>query len=91
MGLGPRARIEVHRLFVRGFLDLGAQDLSQKLVWRKSKLPPAEASDGRGTRRQRSQKKMAYFRRFGVKESRHSKKNSREQCYLYRSTPLMLR
>ena len=63
MGLGPRARIEVHRLFVRGFLDLGAQDLSQKLVWRKSKLPPAEASDGR----------------------------SHEQCYLYRSTPLMLR
>ena len=31
---------------------------------------------------------MAYFRRFGVKEPRHSEKKNGKKCYLYRSTRL---
>ena len=32
-----------------------------------------------------AEKKIAYFRRFWVKESRHSENISDEKCYLYRS------
>ena len=72
--LATRAMIEVRHFFSNTtpqFWDLKTS-LRQKLIWRKIKLLSGEKSHGLGTQRESSEKKMTDFRRFGVKEPRHS-------------------
>ena len=56
-----RATMEVHHFFSERFLDLGAQDLSQKLIKRRIELLPAEKSHGQGTQRESCKKENGVF------------------------------
>ena len=92
LGRSTRATTEVHRFFFSEavLLNLGAHYLSQKLIWGENKTAtgPDEGSHGLGTRRESfiAKKNVTYFRRFWVKNPRHSETTSDEKRYLYRST-----
>ena len=70
-----RATIEVHHFFSEAFPIWELETyLSQKLMRRKLHVLPDEKSNGLGTEREsgNTNSLSTYFRRFGVKERRHS-------------------
>ena len=68
--------VQAHLFFLLLPLDLGAQDLSQKLIGTRIKLLPGEKSHGPSAQRE----KVVYFRRIWVKEPVVQKKNRQKNA-----------
>ena len=85
-----RATREVRHFFLR-FLYVGAYDLSQKLIWRKSKLLPGKKkSYGLGTQRKSSNKSGLFPPVLGQGHPSKLETKSQKRVYLYHSTRPML-